>query len=183
MDLITFALVLAATLVIAVNLVAIYWFGSMLIPLVSGGAPYVPTRPEIMERMLKVAQIGPDDVVVDLGSGDGRLVIAAMEAGAKRSMGYEIHPGLTKLSNWKIRHAGFEGRAIVLNHSMWKANLVDVNLVFLYQIPYAMGRIKKLLESGLAPGSRIVSPPFTIPGWEPDTVDGNVLLYKMKDRA
>ena len=97
MDLITFALVLAATLVIAVNLVAIYWFGSMLIPLVSGGAPYVPTRPEIMERMLKVAQIGPDDVVVDLGSGDGRLVIAAMEAGAKRSMGYEIHPGLTKL--------------------------------------------------------------------------------------
>ncbi len=183
MDLITFALVLAATLVIAVNLVAIYWFGSMLIPLVSGGAPYVPTRPEIMERMLKVAQIGPDDVVVDLGSGDGRLVIAAMEAGAKRSMGYEIHPGLTKLSNWKIRHAGFEGRAIVLNHSMWKANLVDVNLVFLYQIPYAMGRIKKLLESQLAPGSRIVSHAFTIPGWEPDTVDGNVLLYKMKDRA
>ena len=183
MDLITFALVLAATLVIAVNLVAIYWFGSMLIPLVSGGAPYVPTRPEIMERMLKVAQIGPDDVVVDLGSGDGRLVIAAMEAGAKRSMGYEIHPGLTKLSNWKIRHAGFEGRAIVLNHSMWKANLVDVNLVFLYQIPYAMGRIKNLLETQLAPGSRIVSHAFKIPGWEPDEVDGNVLLYKIKDRA
>ena len=147
MDLITFALVLAATLIIAVNLVAIYWFGSMLIPLASGGAPYVPTRPEIMERMLKVAQIGPDDVVVDLGSGDGRLVIAAMEAGARRSVEYEVHPGLTKLSNWKIRHAGFEGRAIVLNHSMWKANLMDVNLVFLYQIPYAMNRIKKLLES------------------------------------
>ncbi|MBI4257145.1 hypothetical protein HY626_03775 [Candidatus Uhrbacteria bacterium] len=183
MDLITFVLVLAAALIITMNLFAIYWFGSMLIPLVSGGAPYVPTRPEIMERMLRLAQIGPNDVVVDLGSGDGRLVIAAVEAGARRSMGYEIHPGLTKLSNRKIRQAGFEGRAIVLNHSMWKANLVDANIVFLYQIPYAMGRIKKLLESQLAPGSRIVSHAFKIPDWEPDAVDGYVLLYKIKNRV
>lgn len=183
MDLITFALLLAAALIITMNLFAIYWFGSMLIPLATGGAPYVPTRPEIMERMIQVAHIDSHDVVVDLGSGDGRLVIAAMEAGAKRSMGYEIHPGLTKLSNWKIRRAGFEGRAIVLNHSMWGANLADANLVFLYQVPYAMGRIKKLLESQLAPGSRVVSHAFKIPGWEPDEVEGNVLLYKIKDRA
>lgn len=183
MDLIIFGLLLAATLLITANLFALYWFGGMLIPLVSGGAPYVPTQPEIMERMLKLAQIESHDVVVDLGSGDGRLVIAAMSAGARRSMGYEIHPGLTKLSNGKIRRAGFEDRAIVLNHSMWNANLTDVNLVFLYQIPYAMGRMKKLLESQLAPGSRVVSHAFKIPGWEPETTEGNVMLYKIKDRS
>ncbi len=183
MDLITFVLLLVAALIITLNFFAIYWFGSMLIPLVSGGAPYVPTRPEIMERMLRLAQITPADTVIDLGSGDGRLVIAAVKEGAKRSMGYEIHPGLTKLSNWNIRQAGFEGRAIVLNRSMWKANLTDADVIFLYQIPYAMGRIKKLLESQLSPGSRIVSHAFKIPGWEPDEVNGNVLMYKIKDRA
>lgn len=183
MDLIIFGLLLAAALLIVANLFALYWFGGMLIPVFAGGGPYVPTRLEIMERMLRLGNIEPDDVVVDLGSGDGRLVIAAMNAGARRSMGYEIHPGLTKLSNWKIRRAGFEDRAIVLNHSMWNANLAGVNLVFLYQIPYAMGRMRKLLESQLAPGSRVVSHAFKIPGWEPEATEGNVLLYKIKDRA
>lgn len=183
MDLITFSLLLVAALVITLNVFAIYWFGSMLIPVFAGGGPYVPTRPEIMERMLRLANIGPNDVVVDLGSGDGRLVIAAMNAGARRSIGYEIHPGLTKLSNWKIRRVGFEDRAIVFNQSMWKADLTDVNLVFLYQIPYAMGRMKKLLESQLAPGSRIVSHAFKIPGWEPNKVDKNVMMYQIKDRG
>lgn len=183
MDLITFILLLLAALLITANLFALYWFGGMLIPIIAGGGPYVPTRPDIMERMLKLAKITPDDVVVDLGSGDGRLVIGAMNAGARRGVGYEIHPGLTKLSNWKIRRAGFEDRAIVLNHSMWNANLADVSLVFLYQIPYAMGRMRKLLESQLAPGSRVVSHAFEIPGWEPDAKEGNVLLYKIKDRA
>jgi hypothetical protein len=66
---------------------------------------------------------------------------------------------------------------------MWDANLADVSVVFLYQIPYAMGRMKKMLESRLAPGSRIVSHAFELPGWKPDVQDGNVLLYKIKDRA
>lgn len=180
MDLITFGLLLVATLLIIANLLVLYWFGGMLIPVFAGGGPYVPTRPEIVEQMLKVANITPKDIVVDLGSGDGRLVIAAINAGARRSMGYEIHPGLTKLSNRKIRHAGFVDRAIVLNHSMWKANLTDATVVFLYQIPYAMGRIRKLLESQLAPGSRIVSHAFKIPGWEPEATEGNVVLYVMK---
>lgn len=183
MDFITFGLLLAAALVVTLNLFALYWFGGLLIPLMAGGGPYVPTRPEIMERMLALANIRPGDVVVDLGSGDGRLVIAAMRAGAKRSIGYEIHPGLARLSNWKIRRAGFSERAIVLNRSMWDADLAGVSVVFLYQIPYAMGRLKKLLESQLVPGSRVVSHAFNIPDWEPDATQGNVLLYKIKDRV
>jgi len=183
MDLITFGLLLIAAFIIAANLFALYWFGGMLIPIVAGGGPYVPTKPEIAHQMLRVANITPQDVVVDLGSGDGRLVIAATQAGAKHSRGYEIHPGLVKLSNWKIRRAGFEERAIVLNHSMWDANLDGVSVVFLYQIPYAMGRMKRLLESQLAPGARIVSHAFELPGWEPDQREGNILLYTIKNRA
>jgi hypothetical protein len=180
MDLITFLLLLVAALVIAANLFALYWFGSMLIPLFAGGGPYVPTRPEILERMLNLARITQKDVVVDLGSGDGRLVIAAMRAGAKRGIGYEIHPGLVRLSNWKIQHAGYGDKAIVFNKSMWKADLSDVTLVLLYQIPYAMERMKRLLEDGLAPGARVVSHAFKFPGWEPDETSGNVLLYTVK---
>jgi len=183
MDIIIFFLILSATLVIVTNVLAIYWFGAMLIPAFAGGAVYVPTRPEIMERMFELAQISQNDIVVDLGSGDGRLVIASAQAGAKQSIGYEIHPGLVRLSTWKIRRAGFENSAIIKNQSMWNADLTHADLIFLYQIPYAMGRIKRLLERDLRPGSRIVSHAFKIPGWEPDEVHGNVLLYKIKDRA
>jgi phospholipid N-methyltransferase len=86
MDLITFGLLLAAALLIAANLFALYWFGGMLIPIFAGGGPYVPTRMEIVNRMIHVANLTPNDVVVDLGSGDGRLVIAAMHAGAQGAM-------------------------------------------------------------------------------------------------
>ncbi len=180
MDLITFGLFLAGVLIVASNIAALYWFGSLLIPLIAGGAPYVPTRPEVMERMLRLAHIQPNDVVVDLGSGDGRLVVAAMTLGARRGVGYEIHPGLVRLSNWNLRRAGFADTAEVLNRSMWNADLGGVTLVFLYQIPYAMKRMKNLLESQLAPGSRVVSHAFKIPGWEPEEIDGNVLMYKIK---
>ncbi|NQV89896.1 50S ribosomal protein L11 methyltransferase [Candidatus Uhrbacteria bacterium] len=183
MDIIIFFLILVASLVITLNLFAIYWFGSMLIPVFAGGAPYVPTHPEILKRMLALAQITSNDVVVDLGSGDGRLVIAAARAGARQSIGYEIHPGLVRFSNWKIKQSGLENSAIVKNESMWKADLSQTNLVFLYQIPYAMGRIKRLLERDLAPGSRIISHAFNIPGWEPDEANGNVLLYIIKNRV
>ena len=183
MNLIIFLFFLLAVLIIVLNLFAIYWFGGMLIPIVSGGGPYVPTKPEIMEQMLQVACIGPEDYVVDLGSGDGRLVIAAAQAGAKQSIGYEIHPGLVKLSNWKIQKMNLEKKALVVKKSMWKANLSEVTLVFLYQIPYAMNRIKKLLETQLPPGSRVVSHAFPIPGWEPESVKGNILCYRIKNRV
>ena len=180
MNLIIFLFFLFAVLIIVLDLFAIYWFGGMLIPILSGGGPYVPTKPEILERMIRVACIGPEDRVVDLGSGDGRLVIAAAQSGAKHSLGYEIHPGLVRLSNWKIKKMNLEKQALVLKQSMWKANLSDVTLVFLYQIPYAMNRIKKLLETQLPPGSRIVSHAFKIPGWEPESIEGNILCYKIK---
>lgn len=182
MEFITFLLFLLAATVIAANLFALYWFGAMLLPLVGGGGPYVPTRPEIMQRMMHIARIQRSDVVADLGSGDGRLILAAMRAGAAHGIGYEIHPGLARLSKRKLRKAGYADTTSVFTASMWGAELSGVTLVFLYQIPYAMGRLKKLLESQLTPGSRVVSHAFKIPDWEPDATQGNVLLYKIKDR-
>lgn len=182
MDLTTFTLLLLAALLISANIFALYWFGSMLIPIFSGGGVYVPTPPDILGRMLHLACIGPEDVVVDMGSGDGRIVIASARAGAKRSIGYEIHPGLARLSNRNIKQAGLEDRACVFNQSMWGADVSKTSVIFLYQIPYAMERMKKLLESKLTPGSRVVSHAFQIPGWKPDTTEGNVFLYKIKSR-
>lgn len=151
----------------------------MLIPIVAGGGPYVPTKPEIMNKMILLANITQEDTVIDLGSGDGRLVIAAAKAGAKKSVGYEIHPGLTRLSNYKIRMNGYKDRAYVLNKSMWKADLQDVTVVLLYQIPYAMDRMGKMLEEQLPSNARIISHAFEIPNWKPVKIDGNILCYQM----
>ena len=180
MDLITFLLLLSATLIVGLNLVALYWLIGLTIPIFAGGGPYVPTRPEIMNQMFALANITSHDCVVDLGSGDGRLVLASVEKGAKQAIGYEIHPLLVRLSRNKISQAGHQEKAVIFNRSMWKADLHNINVVLLYQIPYSMNRMKQLLEKELAPGSRIISHAFEIPGWIPDATYGKALLYIIK---
>ncbi|MBI5793615.1 SAM-dependent methyltransferase [Candidatus Uhrbacteria bacterium] len=180
MNIITFLLLLGATLMIAANSLAILWFGPMLLPIFYFGAPYVPTPLPTLEIMLRLADISPADVVVDLGSGDGRAVIAAAKLGV-RARGYEIHPGLVKLANSRIKMAKLETIAHVTRQSMWHADVHDATVVFLYQIPYTMNRLGEKLKAELPPGARIVSNAFTIPGWTPEKQEGNVNLYQTKN--
>lgn len=178
MDLITFILLLGAALLISVNLFAIYWYGSILMTVATGGAPYVPSRHEDIAKMMELANIQPTDVVVDLGSGDGRLVIAAAEAGAGLSMGYEIHPGLVKASRARIQHLGLD-QARIHSESMWNADLSRVTVVLIYQVPYAMNRLKTKLRSDLPKGARIVSNAFEFSDWDHDEAIDSVRLYKL----
>lgn len=179
MDFITFSLLLVAALVIALNVAGLYWFGAMLLPLVAGGGPYVPTPPESVAQMIEEAKISPSDVVADLGSGDGRILIEALKAGAKRAIGYEIHPGLVKLSRFKASTAGLADRFDVRRKSFWKADLSDCSIVFLYQIPYAMGKIETLLKRTLPKGSRVVSYAFPCPNLTLEHQSGDVYVYRI----
>lgn len=175
-----FFLVLLTTLAVALIPLGVYWIAWLLIPVICGGGPFVPSKPERVEQMIRLARLTPHDVSADLGSGDGRIVIASAQTGAKRSIGYEIYPGLVKLSRRRIEEMGLTVRAEVKLESMWNADLSNTTVVFLFQIPYALPRIKKLLESKLAPGARIISNDFQIPGWEPDLSEDGVHVYTIK---
>ena len=177
MDFNTFVLLAILVIILIINAGAVFWFGWLLPPLVSGGGPYVPSRMERVETMIKLAKIGPNDVTIDFGSGDGRVVIASAKAGAKQSIGYEIHPGLIARSRGLARRAGVYAKTTVLWKSMWKADVRNADVVFLYQIPYAMGRIGKKLKAELKDGARIVSNGFIMPDWTPAAEENSVRVY------
>ncbi len=177
MDSITFFFLLFAALVIAIDFAAIWWFGSMLIPIIAGGGPYVPTGHDVVEEMITVANLNPTDTVIDLGSGDGRILIAAAKAGSAKAIGYEIHPGLVKLSRRKARRAGVGDKVEIRKRSMWKADLSGTNVVFLYQIPYSMEKLRNKIEDELPKGTRIISHAFEIPERTPVSKHGKALLY------
>jgi len=179
MDIITFAFLLFATLIIAIDLAAIWWFGSMLIPIIGGGGPYVPTRHDVASDMITIAELTSADTVVDLGSGDGRLLIAAAKAGAGKSIGYEIHPGLVKLSRQKAKRANVEDLIEIRKQSMWKADLTGVTVVLLYQIPYAMEKLRDKIEQELPKGTRVVSHAFELPGRKAVAKRGKAFLYTL----
>ena len=172
-----FTLLLLAVSVIAVSLMTIYWFGGMLIPLFAGGAPYVPTPDKKVELMIKLAQVQSSDKVMDLGSGDGRLLIASVQAGAKRAIGYEIHHGLAKLSRHNIRKYNLQDKIHVFNKSFWNADVSGASLVLLYQIPNAMEKLGNKLRHQLPKGARVVSNGFEFPDWEPTESNTKVFLY------
>lgn len=153
------------------------WIAWLLVPIISGGGPYVPSRMSRVHEMIRVAKLTKEDVTVDLGSGDGRIVIAAAHTGAK-GIGYEIHLGLVWLSRLKAYKAGVGDRTTFLCRSMWNADLSNVTVVFLYQIPYAMRSIGEKLKKELPPGARIISNAFEVTGWEPVYEKDGVRIYQ-----
>ncbi len=177
MDSITFFFLLFATLIIATDVAAIYWLGSMLIPILAGGGPYVPTGHKIVAEMISIADLKETDVVTDLGSGDGRILIAATRAGAAKAIGYEIDPGLVRLSKRKVILANVANRVEIRKQSMWKADLGETTVVFLYQIPYSMEKLRDKIEKELPKGTRIVSNAFEIPERIPVSKCGKAILY------
>ena len=134
---------------------------------------WVPTPPELVERMLDMAAVTPRDFVIDLGSGDGRNVIAAARRGA-RALGVEYNPEMVTLSTRNAAEAGVVGRATFVEGDMYQADISQANVLALFLLPSNMLRLReKFLD--LRPGSRIVSNTFGIEGWTEDeraTIEG-----------
>src|SRR5690242_9536280 len=128
---------------------------------------WVPTRPALVETMLNLASVTERDFVVDLGSGDGRMVIAAAKRGA-RALGVEYEPEMIALARRNAAAAGVGERAQFVQGDMFQADFSQATVLALFLLPANLRRLTpKFLD--LAPGTRIVSNTYRIEGWEEET--------------
>ncbi len=132
--------------------------------------PYVPTPHEVVRKMLKLADLKPGEVVLDLGCGDGRvLVIAAKEFGAK-AIGIELRRDLVEAAMRNVIEAGVEDKVMILHGNFFEMKLPEADVIFLYLLTSVNERLKPKLEKEAKPGTRIVSHDFEIVGWKPEKV-------------
>jgi uncharacterized protein (TIGR03000 family) len=134
---------------------------------------YVPTPPQVVEAMLKLAGVGKDDVVYDLGCGDGRIVITAVGAfGARRGVGVDLDPERLRESRANARRAGVEGRVEFRQGDVLKIkDLSSASVVTLYLGEPVNLRLRPVLQKTLRPGARVVSHRFTMGDWKPDRTE------------
>jgi len=129
-------------------------------------APYIPTPEIIVQRMLEAGHVKPGDVVYDLGSGDGRIVIMAAQKFGARAVGVEILPGLVRKAQDRIKALGLEDRVRMIEDSALRVDLSPANVVTMCLLTSSNERLKPNLERDLRAGSRVVSNEFPIRGWK-----------------
>lgn len=129
-------------------------------------APFVPTPPNVVERMLEMAAVGRADVVYDVGCGDGRMVIAAAKIHGARGVGIEIDPALVSECRAGAEREGVERLVRFLEMDATKARLTEATVLALYLLPESLEALAPAFERDLRPGARIVSHNYRIPGWD-----------------
>jgi len=132
--------------------------------------PDVRTPPATVRAMLELAGVTPGDVVYDLGSGDGRIVIAAAREFGARGVGVEIDPALVAESRAVARRLGLGERARFVEQDLFAVELGEATVVTLYLSPELNRRLRPRLIAELRPGSRVVSHDFDMGDWKPDRV-------------
>jgi SAM-dependent methyltransferase len=130
---------------------------------------YLPTPREAVTTMLNAANVGPGDVVYDLGSGDGRILIAAVkDFGAARGVGVDIDPAMIREANDNADRAKVMDRVRFLNQDLFDTDLRDATVVTLYLLPWLNRQLIPKLKAELKPGARIVAYRFAMGDWKPD---------------
>ena len=132
------------------------------------GGPYVPTPQVVVDAMLDLAQVGPRDFVVDLGSGDGRIVLTAAQKFSARGFGVDIDPELVQLSNAEAAKRGIAERVSFRQQDVLQAKIDEATVVTLYLLPGMMQQLQAKFAKELKPGTRIVSHDFPFGDWKPD---------------
>ncbi|MFX0056527.1 MAG: SAM-dependent methyltransferase [Promethearchaeota archaeon] len=153
-------LIIILELIFASFMVWIAWSSAI-------GAPWVPTPRKKARTMLELAEVGPQDIVYDIGSGDGRIVtMAAKEFGAK-SVGIEMDPLRVLWSRISIRRQGLTPTSKILRENFFKSNIEDATVVTVYQGVEVNKKLKEKFSRELRPGTRVVSYRFRFKGWTP----------------
>ena len=130
-------------------------------------APYVPTPMPVVEAMLELAEVGKDEVVFDIGSGDGRIVIAAAEHFGAFGVGIEIDSDLVARSRKTIEEKGLTERVRIIHGNALDVDLGAADVVTLYLTPDGLSLLRPHFERTLRPGTTVVSHDYAIPGWTP----------------
>ena len=172
-----FVVVLSITLALPVSAAA---QASPQTPLRTPDVIFVPTPPEVVAAMLKAAKVGKGDVVYDLGSGDGRIPIAAVkDFGADRAVGIDIDPRRIREANQNLQQSGAGDRVTFLNQDLFTTDLSPATVITLYLLPSLNLRLMPQLKK-LKPGTRIVSHAFDMGDWVPEQtvdVDGRKVYF------
>ncbi|WP_372947927.1 class I SAM-dependent methyltransferase [Mariniphaga sp.] len=129
--------------------------------------PYVPTPESVVEKMLEMAQVGPGDYVIDLGSGDGRIVIAAAKRGAY-GHGIDLDPRRIKEARENAKKAGVEDKVIFIEGNIFDADFSRASVVTMYLLNSVNIQLRPHLLKNLKPASRLVSHDFDMGNWKPD---------------
>lgn len=147
--------------------------------------PYLPTPQVVVEEMLKLAQVKGDDVLYDLGSGDGRIVITAAQKLGTRGVGVEMDPQRIQEANENAQKASVDDRVQFVQQDLFQTDLSKATVVTLYLLPDLNLKLRSRLLSQLKPGTRIVSHEFDMGEWKPQRVvvvqgpqQGEEMLYR-----
>ena len=131
------------------------------------GTSWIPTQPEHIELFFEMCPISPSDVVYDLGSGDGRLLFAALEKGAAKCVGIEMNPECIKIAKEAAKNLGVDDKVKFIESDFMEVDLSEASVVMCYLFPKAYTLLRSKFEKELKPGTRVIMETFPIPGWKP----------------
>lgn len=142
---------------------------------------YVPTPQEVVDEMLALAKVTKNDVIYDLGSGDGRIPITAAQKFGTRGIGIDINPERIQEANKNAKKAGVTDRVKFLQQDLFKSDISEATVVTLYLLPSLNVKLRPELFRQLKPGTRIVSHDFDMGDWKPERVvqtqEGSTIYY------
>jgi SAM-dependent methyltransferase len=133
--------------------------------------PFVPTPEEVVDRMLELAEVGPDDYLIDLGSGDGRIPITAAKRHGTRGLGVDLNPVRVEEAEVAAREAGVEDTVDFRVQDLFETDISDATVLTMYLLPQVNLRLRPRILEELEPGTRVVSHAFDMDDWEPDAKD------------
>jgi len=168
-------LFLALAILVAFLLLNVYFFYTLYA--VFRGAVFIPTPSRAIRQMLKLSRLGPEDRVLDFGSGDGRILLACAPHVAK-CVGIEINILLVWISRLRGYLSGNKNIEIRCQ-DFWNTDLQDTDLLIVFLVPIKMDRLKKKVQQEMKPGSRVVSYRYTFPDWPHHEAKEKVFLYQV----
>lgn len=167
MDLITILMLIEAMVLFLLICALVYYM--------INGAIYFPTKLKNVDIIIRMANIKPNQKVADLGSGDGRILVAFAKHGIE-AHGFENNPFLVLWSRKLIEKSGFKNKIYVHYKNFWHADLSSFDIVTVYGIPYIMKRLEQKLKKELKPGAIVISNNFAFSNWQ--TIEEENMVYK-----
>ena len=146
---------------------------------IKDAGPYVPSPQSVVSDMLRYADVSAQDFLIDLGSGDGRIVLTAAKVFGARGFGVEIKDELVKKSNEAAKNEGLADRVRFMKQDLFKTDLSQATVITMYLLPDTVNLLKDKFLSELRPGTRIVSHDYPLTGWEPE----NYLQMDLEDKV
>jgi predicted RNA methylase len=134
-------------------------------------APFVPSPMIVVERMLRIADLQPSEILFDMGAGDGRTVIMAAKSFGARGVGIELREDLAKKALASVNENNLNDRVTIVNSDMFLVNLSNADVVFLYLTTSANDKLRPKLETDLKKGTRVISHDYEIIGWRAEKVE------------